>query len=105
MIQRYERRTSAMDSSREFPGQPRARFWFVFALFLFLMLVVHGGAELRGWLDAHAEAGVPAHPVLHYRVIFTIWAAIVLLTPALCFHVFSVSAAPNSFWRALWTFA
>src|SRR5262245_12595464 len=94
-----------MDTSSEFPGQPRATFWFVFALFLFLMVVSHGGAELRGWLEAHAAAGAPIHPVLHYRVIFSIWTAILLLTPALCFHVFSVSDAPNCFWRAFWTFA
>ncbi len=94
-----------MNISDDFPGQSRARFWFVFALFIFLMVVAHGGAELRGWLDSRAAPGLPVHSVLYYRVIFTIWAALLLLTPALCFHVFSISGAPNSFWRAFWTFA
>ncbi len=80
-----------MDISNDFPGQARARFWFVFALFIFLMALAHGGAELKGWLDAHATAGTEVHTVLYYRVVFSIWATIFLLTPALCFHVFSVA--------------
>ena len=94
-----------MDISNDFPGQSRARFWFVFALFIFLMVVAHGGAELKGWLDAHGAPGTEVHTVLYYRVIFSIWATIFLLTPALCFHVFSVADDPNTFWRAFWTFA
>ena len=70
-----------------------------------LMALAHGGAELRGWLDARSAPAVPDHTVLYYRVIFTIWAAILLLTPALCFHVFSRADAPNTYWRAFWTFA
>jgi Animal haem peroxidase len=46
-----------------------------------------------------------AHTVDYYRVIFTLWAAVVLVTPALCFHIFSRSDAPNSYWRAFWTVA
>src|SRR5271163_4376733 len=95
----------AMNISNDFPGQARARFWFVLWLFLVLMALAHGAAELQGWLDAHQSPGLPTHTVLYYRVIFTIWAAILLLTPALCFHVFSIADAPNSFWRAFWTFA
>ncbi len=94
-----------MNISNDFPGQSRARFWFVLWLFLVLMALAHGAAELQGWLDAHQSPGLPTHTVLYYRVIFTIWAAILLLTPALCFHVFSIADAPNSFWRAFWTFA
>src|SRR5215470_12100564 len=94
-----------MDISTNFPGQARARFWFVFWLFLFLMALAHGGAELRGWLDAHQTPGLPVHTVLYYRVVFTIWVALVLLTPAVCFHVFSVANAVNTFWRPFWTFA
>ena len=94
-----------MDISNDFPGQSRARFWFVFALFVALMIAAHAGAELRGWLDAHQAPGLPVHTVLYYRVILTVWAAILLLTPALCFHVFSVAGAPNSFWRPFWTLA
>src|SRR5271168_1497403 len=95
----------SMDISNDFPGQSRARFWFVFWLFLFLMALAYGAAELRGWLDAHQAAGLPVHTVAYYRAVFTIWAAILLLTPALCFHVFSIADNPNSFWRAFWTFA
>jgi len=94
-----------MDTPKESPGQSRAKFWFVFALFVVLMALAHGGAELRGWLDARSAPAVPDHTVLYYRVIFTIWAAILLLSPALCFHVFSRADAPNTYWRAFWTFA
>lgn len=94
-----------MDISNNFPGQARARFWFVFWLFVFLMLVAHGAAELCGWLNANQPPGLPGHSVLYYRVIFTIWASLLLLTPALCFHIFSTADNPNTFWRPFWTFA
>src|ERR1700757_4971977 len=94
-----------MDISNDFPGQSRARFWFVFALFIFLLTLAHGAAELKGSLDAHAAPGTEVHTVLYYRVIFSIWATIFLLTPALCFHIFSFSTASNTYWRALWTAA
>ena len=81
----------------------RARFWFVGVLFFVLMALTHGGAELKAWLEPAHRAGLTR--VVHYRVIFTIWATIILLTPALCFHIFSRSNAPNSYWRAFWTFA
>ncbi len=88
----------------ETPSLVRARYWFVGLLFLVLMALAHGAAELRGWLDSRGPAEL-AHTVDYYRVIFTSWAAIALLTPALCFHVFSRSNAPNSYWRAFWTVA
>src|SRR5206468_2066073 len=91
-----------MDTARESQGEARARFWFVFALFLVLMALAHGGAELKAWLDARAP-GTTGHTVVYYRAIFTIWATIVLLTPALCFYIFSRAGAPNSYWRAFWT--
>ena len=94
-----------MDTAKESPGQSRAKFWFVFALFLLLMALAHGGAALQARLDAHAAPGLPVHTLLYYRVIFTIWVTMFLLTPALCFHVFSRADAPNSYWRALWTFS
>jgi len=92
---------------RTFPETPslaRARFWFAGVLFFVLMALTHGGAELKAWLDSR-EPPAMAHTVVHYRVIFTIWATIILLTPALCFHILSRSSAPNSYWRAFWTFA
>ena len=93
-----------MNTPMESPGQSRAQIWFVCALFVVLMVLAHGGAELQGWLAARSAAPIP-HTVLYYRVVLTIWAAIVLLTPALCFHVFSRADAPNTYWRAFWTFA
>ena len=73
-------------------------------LFLVLEALAYGGAELQAWLEARGPAA-QAHTAAYHLVIFTIWATIVLLTPALCFHVFSRSDAPNSYWRAFWTFA
>ena len=51
-----------MDTPKESPGQSRARFWFVFALFILLMGLAHGGAELQARLDAHAAPGLPPTP-------------------------------------------
>jgi len=92
-----------MQQFDETPSQSRARFWFVGLLFLVLIALAHGGAELKAWMDARGPAA-EAHTVGFYRVIFTIWVAVFLLTPALCFHIFSRSNAPNSYWRAFWTF-
>jgi hypothetical protein len=92
---------------RTFPETPtvaRARLLFVGVLFVVLIAIAHGGAELKAWLDARGPAA-SVHSVDFYRVIFTIWVAVVLVTPALCFHIFSRSDAPNSYWRAFWTFA
>src|ERR1700722_3900731 len=94
-----------MDTAKKSSGRSGAQFWFVFALFILLMALAHGGAELQAQLDAHAALGLPVHNVLYYRVIFTIWVSIILLTPALCFHVFSRASAANSYWRAFWTFS
>jgi hypothetical protein len=105
----------------ETPTMRRARYIFVGALFLVLMVLVHGGAELQASLDppgppaegtvaalqAWLTSGLPAvaHTAAYYRVIFSIWATIFLLTPALCFHIFSRSTAANTYWRAFWTAA
>jgi len=93
-----------MSVSPELPSVGRARFLFVAVMFLVLMGIAHGGAELRAWLDIRGPA-VSSHSVDYYRVIFTLWAAVILVTPALCFHIFSRSDAPNSYWRAFWSFA
>ena len=77
-----------MDTPKESPGQSRTKVWFVFSLFLFLMALAHGVAELHAWMDARGGTGLLGHSALHYRVIYTIWVSIFLLTPALCFHVF-----------------
>jgi hypothetical protein len=82
----------------------RARFLFVGVLFLILVVLAHGGAALKAWLDTRGPAA-DAHTATYYIVIFTIWAAVILVTPALCFHIFSRSNAPNTYWRAFWTFA
>src|SRR6516165_2937525 len=93
-----------MRASPESPTVTRARYLFVAVMFLVLMGIAHGAAELQGWLDSRGAA-VSGHSVDYYRVIFTLWAAVILVTPALCFHIFSRSDTPNSYWRAFWTFA
>lgn len=41
-----------------------------------------------------------------YRTIFTIWATILLLTPALCLYLFSdVSDSTYNYWHLFWTFS
>src|SRR5271156_3509645 len=90
--------------SPQTPAMARARLLFVGALFLVLMALVYGGAYLKVWLDANN--GVANPPTFAYDiVIFAIWATVVLLTPALCFHIFSRSTGANTYWRAFWTFA
>jgi hypothetical protein len=81
----------------------RARFIFVGVVFLVLVVLAHGGAYLKAWLDLRGPAA-DAHTAAYYKVIFTIWATVVLITPALCFQIFSRSDAPNTYWRAFWTF-
>lgn len=86
----------------ESPGLSRARYWFVLILFFVLLVVAEGAARVM------APANPKVTPSLdHYRVIFTIWVAIALLTPALCFFIFARSGAPNTntYWRAFWTVA
>src|ERR1700740_3164354 len=80
--------------------QTHAKYWFVFATFVVLMAVAHGGAQLQGWLYPKTPGLEVHHSVVYYRVIFTIWATLFLVTPALCFHVFSRAGAPNTYWRA-----
>jgi len=90
-----------MNTFPEESPRPALRpFLFVFVLFVLLMAVAEGSAQFKVPLGIGA-----GHSVDFRRVIFTIWVAIVLLTPALCVHVFSRRGAPNSYWRAFWTFA
>ena len=87
-----------MSRSDDFHGSSASIFWFAGAVFVALMALAHGGAILAQHQQPDADA-------FYYRVIFTIWACIFLLTPALCFHIFSRSDGTNSYWRAFWTFA
>jgi hypothetical protein len=68
----------------------------VFGLFAVLMALAHGGAALM------PPGG---HSAMHYRVIFTIWAAVVLLTPALCFFALPDRDDDGAWWRLFWTFS
>ncbi len=85
--------------SDDFHGSPASIYWFGLAVFVVLMAVAHGAAALLPLPPAHA------YDRFHHYVIFTIYACIILLTPALCFHIFSRADASNSYWRAFWTFA
>jgi Animal haem peroxidase len=87
-----------MSKDDDFQGSPASIFWFAFSAFLALMAIAHGAAFLM-------QHVAPVEDVFHYRVIFAIQASILLLTPALCFHIFSHSDARNSYWRAFWTVA
>lgn len=94
-----------MTTEKESSVQSRSKFWFAFALFLLLIALAHISAELQSRFKSHAVEGIPALSVLDYRAIFTIWVSIILLTPALCFRLFSRVNASNSYWRDFWTFA
>ena len=87
-----------MSKDNDFQGSPASIFWFAFSAFLALMAIAHGAAFLM-------QHVAPVEDVFYYRVIFAIQASILLLTPALCFHIFSHSDARNSYWRAFWTVA
>ncbi len=78
----------------------RARFAFVFVAFLVLIGLAHGGAELKVWL----ASGHPGPSVVYYRALLAYCVATILLTLALGFYLFSRRGAPNSYWRAFWTF-
>jgi Animal haem peroxidase len=92
-----------MSKTDDFHGSPASIFWFVCGVFVIAMAIAHGAAILQhAILQQHVA---PAKDGFYYVVIFTIYATIFLLTPALCFHIFSRSDAHNSYWRAFWTFA
>lgn len=78
-----------MSKDDDFQGSPASIFWFAFSAFLALMAIAHGAAFLM-------QHVAPVEDVFHYRVIFAIQASILLLTPALCFHIFSHSDARNN---------
>jgi hypothetical protein len=94
-----------MGNLQEYPPISRTSFWAIFVLFLVLMGLAHGGASLMVPLGSCRPGGTGVDTVLHCRVIFSIWATVVLLTPALCFFIFSGIKASNSYWRLFWTFS
>src|SRR5271169_3674204 len=89
----------------------RARYIFVGLLFVVLVGLAYGGAALKSWLDARSPTLplpppiVSAHTFAYDIVIASILVTVLLLTPALGFHIFSRSNAPNTYWRAFWTVA
>jgi len=87
----------AMSKPDNFHGSSAAIFGFAFAVFAVLMVLAHSFAALEQRLNPNLDS-------FYDLVVFTIWACILLLTPALCFHVFSRSDASNNYWRAFWTF-
>ena len=95
----------------ESPTVRRARYIFVGLLFVVLVGLVYGAAALKSWHDAQSPTlplpppAVAAHSFAYDIVIGSILVTVPLLTLALCFHVFSRSNAPNTYWRAFWTAA
>jgi hypothetical protein len=90
----------------ETPGSSKARLLFVFFFFLALIALAHGGAELKGWMDARTATDTHTkleHTTLYYRIVFTIWVTTALLTAALCFYIFARSGERNSWWLGFWT--
>src|SRR5207237_9022353 len=96
-----------MTSAPPLPGMSKSRYLFVFFLFIALIALAHGAAELKGFLDARERAAAPErtglHSTLYYRVIFTIWVSAALMIPALCFFVLMRPGSPGTYWRAFWT--
>ncbi len=70
-------------------------------LVLLAHIVAHDAATYNVW-----GTGWPfIHSVTYYRVIFTIWATVILLTPALCFFILLKPGAVETYSRSFWTFA
>jgi len=79
-----------------------SRFARAGILVLLVIVFAHIGAQYTAWYAARA-AWIPVHTLTYYRVIFTIWATAILLTPALCFFILFKAGAVESYWRAFWT--
>ncbi len=95
--------SSAIDAPRESPT-PWQKFVVAFVIFLVLMALAYGAASLgeRGTIVTFPGA---KHTLAFYQGIYSIWVTTILVTIALCCHVFSRSDKPNSWWRLFWTFA
>src|SRR5262249_43177797 len=90
----------------ETPGIYRARLLFTFTLFLVLLALAHGGAELAAYLDgrtASETARGSAHASVHYRELFTLWVTIILVTLALGTYIFMQPGRRNGYWLGFWT--
>jgi hypothetical protein len=81
-----------------------ARFIRVAILSGLLIGLAHLVAE-DGARYAAIGGPAPGHTLTHYRVIFTIWATAILLTPALCFFILFKPGVVEDSWRSFWTFS
>src|SRR5581483_9742987 len=97
------------------------QFWFVLILFAVLVGLAHVGAEMRARKDSQTQAAIeqrtpkiwqeqegeiPApHSLLYYRIVLSIWVAVVLLTVALSFYALARPGAPSNYWVLFWTFS
>jgi len=81
-----------------------ARFIRVAILSGLLIGLAHLIAE-DGARYAAIGGPAPGHTLTHYRVIFTIWATAILLTPALCFFILFKPGVVEDSWRSFWTFS
>jgi hypothetical protein len=86
-----------MGPVQESPGTYRARWLFVAVLSLVLIGLAHGAAEVAAYLG-----GEPADPL---RARFALWAAVLLVTPALGFYLLKRPGTSGGYWRPFWTFA
>ena len=87
-----------MEGTVESPGVFRARLLFTFVLFVVLIALAHGGAELAGHIDSRA-----GETLSYYWVLFTLWVTTVLLTLALGAYIFLRRGERNGYWLGLWT--
>jgi hypothetical protein len=69
-------------------------------LILLAYILAHDAAKY-GWSPGCA----PTYSITCYRVIFTIWTTVILLTPALCFFILLKPGAVETYSRSFWTFA
>jgi hypothetical protein len=94
-------------STSDFHGSRSSVVWFWFAVFLLLIVAAHIIALVQWTFYPNQTVnGVQiSHQYPYYEVIFTILTCILVVTPAICFHIFPRSDARNNHWRAAWTFA
>ena len=93
-----------MTAMAECPMTTGVRYCRVALLSVLLIVLAH---VVAGDGARYAAIGGPApgHTVTYYRVVFTIWATAILLTPALCFFILFKPGPMEDYWRAFWTFS